>query len=117
VFHCVQSLESGLIALGEVIGVEDSKSGWTATANKLEKIIRKNHTDLSPLEAKHFEFLTQVQGTVAALKAAWRNKISHTQGRLAVMTADFSPEVAEEILMASRGFMRTLATGLPLTGT
>ncbi len=31
------------------------------------------------------------------------------------MTAEFRPEVAEEILVASRGFMRRLATDLPST--
>jgi hypothetical protein len=54
-----------------------------------------------------------MQGTVVALKNAWRNKISHVHGRLVLMTADFSPDVAEEITIATRGFMRRLATDLP----
>jgi hypothetical protein len=117
VFHCVQIVETGLISLGEFLGVKDPKSGWTATANELEKISRKKYGDLTAFEAKHIGFLKQVQATVVALQDAWRNKISHAQGRLAVMTADFSPRVAEEILMASRGFMRRLATDLPPVGT
>jgi hypothetical protein len=52
-------------------------------------------------------------GTVEALKTAWRNKISHVQGKLVLLTSDFTPEVAEEIVMASRAFMRRLATEMP----
>jgi hypothetical protein len=44
---------------------------------------------------------------------AWHNKISHAQNKLVLMTADFSPDVAEEIRIASRSFMRRLATDLP----
>jgi hypothetical protein len=55
----------------------------------------------------------QVHQTAEALKNAWRNKISHAQGRLVLMTATFSPEIAEEILFGTRAFMRRLADGLP----
>ncbi len=58
-------------------------------------------------------FLEQVQGTIQALQFAWRNKVSHAHGKLTVMTGDFNPEVAEEILYASRAFMRRLATDAP----
>jgi hypothetical protein len=51
---------------------------------------------------------------VEALKNAWRNKISHAHGKLIVMTGEeFHPDVAEEILTATRAFMRRLAEGLP----
>jgi hypothetical protein len=116
VFHCVQVVESGLIALGGFIGVQDPKSGWTSTGNELDRIIKKKYPDLTTFEAQYIEFFKQIRATVVALQDAWRNKISHAQGRLAVMTADFSPRVAEEILMASRGFMRRLATDLPPVG-
>jgi HEPN domain-containing protein len=113
VFHSVQVIETGLIALGNFLGVKDPKSGWTATANELERIVKKKYTDLTTFESQHLGLLKQIQATVVALQDAWRNKISHAQGRLSVMTADFSPHVAEEILMATRGFMRRLATDLP----
>jgi HEPN domain-containing protein len=113
VFHSVQVIETGLIALGSFLGVKDPKSGWTATANELERIVKKRYADLTPFESQYIGLLKQIQATVVALQDAWRNKISHAQGRLSVMTADFSPHVAEEILMATRGFMRRLATDLP----
>jgi hypothetical protein len=54
-----------------------------------------------------------MHGATEALKSAWRNKISHAQGSLTLMTEDFSPDIAEEIMIASRSFMRRLATEMP----
>jgi hypothetical protein len=113
VFHSIQVIEAGLIELGTFIQVDDPKSGWTAIANALKKLVSKRREDLTDFEKRNFQFLEQVQGTVEALKNAWRNKVSHVQGRIILMTKDFSPEIAEEILLASRSFMRGLATGLP----
>jgi hypothetical protein len=113
VFHSTQVVEAGLISLGIYIGVNDPRSGWTAVTNKLTAIIRKAHMDRTDFEKQNFSFLEQIQGTVEALKNAWRNKIGHAQGRLTLMSKDFSPEIAEEILFASRAFMRRLADGLP----
>jgi hypothetical protein len=113
VFHSVQVVETGLIELGTFIKVADPKSGWTAVANELKKIVSKKREDLTEFERQHFQFLEQVQGTVEALKNAWRNKVSHVQGKILLMTKEFSPEVAEEILFASRSFMRGLIAALP----
>jgi len=113
VFHSTQIVEAGLIDLGTFIGVTDPKSGWTAVIAKLKAILAKSYPDLNQFEKDNREFLEQVYGTAAALNSAWRNKISHAQGKLVLLTADFTPEVAEEILMASRAFMRRLATEMP----
>jgi hypothetical protein len=50
---------------------------------------------------------------VQAMKSAWRNKVNHVEGRLAVMKPEFTPDIAEEIMVASRAFMRRLATEMP----
>jgi len=114
VFHSTHVIECGLIALGQFLQVSDPKSGWTAVSNELEKIVIKTkHPDRSDFHKKHLPFLEQMHGVVVPLKSAWRNKISHSQGRLVLMTSDFSPDVAEEIIIASRSFMRRLATELP----
>jgi hypothetical protein len=113
VFHSTQIVEVGLIELGTYIGVNDPRSGWTAVTNKLTAIIKKAHADRTDFEKRNFDFLEQIHGTTEALKNAWRNKIGHAQGRLILMSKDFSPEIAEEILFASRAFMRRLADGLP----
>src|SRR5207237_738480 len=82
VFHSIQIVEYGLIELGKFIKVNDPKSGWTAVSNKLDQIIKTEHKNRSDFEKQYFSFLEQMQGTVTSLKNAWRNKISHAQGRL-----------------------------------
>lgn len=114
VFHSIQVVEIGLIALGKVIGVADPLSGWTAVTGKLQAIQKTKYQDRSPADQKHSAFLEQLVGTVEGLKNAWRNKVSHAHGKLTLMTSDFSPEIAEEILLATRAFMRRLATEGPL---
>jgi hypothetical protein len=113
VFHSIQVVEVGLIELGKLIGVADPRSGWTATTNQLQRIIKKGHEARTPFEQQHFAFLEQVHGTIEALKNAWRNKVSYAQARLTLLTTDFSPDVAEEVLYATRAFMRRLADELP----
>lgn len=113
IFHSIQVIETGLIELGTFIGVIDPKSGFTAVEKRLTKILTTQYAILTEFERAHYDFLEQIQGTVAAVKNAWRNKISHAQGRLVLMTADFSPAIAEEILIATRAFMGRLADGLP----
>ena len=117
VFHSLQIIEAGLIELGGFLMVEDPKSGWTAVSGALDRVIRKTHQERTPFERENFAFLEQMQGTVGGLKNAWRNKISHAQGKLTLMTSDFSQEVAEEILYASRAFMRRLADALDSLST
>jgi hypothetical protein len=114
VFHAVRAIEGGLIPLGIFLGVKDPKSGWTAVTSKLETIVVKTNYKMLPRRFKKcFPFLEQMHGVTEALKSAWRNKISHVQGSLTLMTEDFSPDIAEEIMIASRSFMRRLATEMP----
>lgn len=113
VFHAMQVIEFGLLDLGKFIKVEDPKSGWTAVTSRLNNIIKTKHEDRTPFERQHYPFLEQVHQTVEALKNAWRNKISHAQGRYVLLSATFSPEIAEEILFATRALMRRLAENLP----
>jgi hypothetical protein len=114
IFHSVQVVEIGLIELGKLIDVTDPMSGWTATTNRLHGIIKKGHEARTSFERQHFSFLEQMHGTIEGLKNAWRNKISHAHGKLTLLTADFSPDIAEEILFATRAFMRRLATDAPV---
>ena len=113
VFHCMQVMEHGLVALGEFMEIADPKSGFTAVANALQRVKDKKHQDRTDFEKEHFAFFEQMHGSVQAAKDAWRNKINHAQGAPRLMTADFSPAVAQEIYIATRGFMRRLATDLP----
>ena len=113
VFHAVAVIEIGLLRLGEFLKVNDPHSGWTAVTAKLDKIINAKYDTLTDAEKRYRPFLEQTHAVANALKSAWRNKISHAQGKLRVMTSEFSPDVAEEIIIASRSFMRRLATEMP----
>lgn len=101
--------------LGEFIQVSDPKSGFTAVASALQRMKAKQYQDLTDFEREHFSFFEQMNGSVQAIKDAWRNKVSHAQGRAVLMSADFSAAVAQEIYVATRGFMRRLASDLPLS--
>jgi len=68
----------------------------------------------TPFERQHYSLFEQLHGTITALKDAWHNKVSHAHGKLTLLTAYFSPDVAEEILFATRAFMRRLATDAPV---
>lgn len=113
VFHSLQIVEIGLIDLGRVIVANDPQTGWNATTNRLKKILATKYPDRTPFQNQHSQFLEQISATIEALKSAWRNKISHAQDKLVLLTSDFTPEIAEEILLASRSFMRRLATDAP----
>lgn len=113
VFHSLQVVEAGLIELGNFIGVTDPKSGWTAVTGRLAKIMKTKWDERTPFERENTVFLEQVNGTIGPMKDAWRNKIDHVQGRLFVMSPNFNRPIADEILVAIRGFMRRLAAGLP----
>lgn len=113
IYHILQVVEAGLIELGKFLKVKDPKSGWTAVCNAMDKTIKSDPKKRIPFEKRNFAFLEQVNGAAAAMKNAWRNKISHAEGRLLLLRGDFSREIAEEILTATRGFMRRLAEGLP----
>ena len=114
VYHACQTIELGLIKLGVFLEINDPKSGWTAVTNELEKlVIRTKYPDLPQKCRNCFGFLEQMHAVTQALKSAWRNKIDHAQGSLVLLTVHFTPDIAEEIMMASRSFMRLLATEMP----
>ena len=113
IFHSLQIVEAALIEFGKFIKVKDPKSGWTAVSGALSKIMKKEWKEKSQFEKKNHAFLEQVHGTVEGLKNAWRNKISHADGKLILVTKEYSPEVAEEIIFATRAFARRIAEGIP----
>jgi len=113
VYHACQVIELGLIELGKFLGVKDPKSGFTAVTRELRKLVDNGHSNLPDKYRDCFDFLEQMHGLAEALKSAWRNKIDHAQNTLVLMTPDFTPDIAEEIMFTSRSFMRRLATEMP----
>ncbi len=113
VYHTMQVLEHGLLRLGAFMQVNDPKSGFTAVSNALQRVLDKKYQDRTDVERQHYAFFEQLNGSVQAMKNAWRNKIGHAQGVVILLTPDFTPTIAMEIYVATRGFMRRLATDLP----
>ncbi len=113
VFHSLQVVELGLVGLCTFLELRDPKSGWTSACNEMKRITKGDYTKLQPHEKKHFSFLEQLHGTTEALKNAWRNKIDHAANRLVLLPGDLNPEIAHDIIVATRNFMRRLATELP----
>jgi hypothetical protein len=111
VFHSLLIAEAGLIELGDYLGVTDPVKGWDATSRRLAELVRNGRSALPP--GMSFPFVEQVNQTVQAMKQAWRNKVSHEVGRLIVLDPLFTSSIAEEIIIATRGFMRRLATSAP----
>ncbi len=113
VFHSLQIVEIGVAELGSIAGATDPLPGWGSTRNRLSAILKKPYKDRTAFEKKHFAFFEQVSATIELLNSAWRNKVSHAAGKLTLLTAEFTPDIAEEILSATRSFMRRLATEGP----
>jgi len=113
IFHALLVVEHGVVDLGVLIGVQDPKPGWDATCRLLEKILAAGRSNATEEVRKHFSFLELVNKDIQSMKMAWRNKISHAEGKLVVMTSDFKPQVAEKIISACHGFMLLLATDGP----
>jgi hypothetical protein len=113
VFHSLMVVETGLIVLGNAIGVSDPKPGWDATSKKLAELVQGGHAKYPSALPLGFSVCEQINQSVQTMKHAWRNKVNHVAGKLFVMRSDVAPDVAEEIIFATRGFMRRLATDLP----
>jgi hypothetical protein len=80
----------------------------------LRIVHRTKFTDLTPDEQRHHPFLAQVLPLTESMQKAWRNKISHANGLpLVLKVGDMSPDIAKDIVNATRAFMRRLAADLP----
>jgi hypothetical protein len=108
VFHSLLVVEHGLINLGSRIGVNDPKPGWDATLNRVEWLLKNRGAVPQGVE---FSFVEQIRARLESMKHAWRNKVNHASGRLVVERGGINDLIAEEIIMASRSFMRLLADG------
>jgi len=114
VFHSTQIAEFGAIEIGKLIEIEDVKLGWPSTIREMDRIIhRAKYPELTEAEKKYRDLIGQLLPEMQSMESGWRHKISHVANRLILMSSEFSPEVAEEIYVATRAFMRRLATEMP----
>jgi len=113
VVHMMLVAEYGALEVGNLLELNDPKLGWPRVSKELKRITSADFSKLSPLEQKHFPLLEQISPLILAMQNAWRHKVSHADNRLVLLSGEFQPFVAEEIIFATRAFMRRLATDLP----
>jgi hypothetical protein len=112
VFHILLVAEYGVIQISNELGVSGDKPGW-ASLKRLQCLIRDPYPQRSELVQKHSALLENVVPLAIVVKDSWRHKLTHVDNQIVWMDTDFSPQVAEEIIAATRGFMRKLALELP----
>lgn len=112
VFHVLLVAEFGVIKIAKLMEVAGDKPGW-GSLQKVERLIEKPYPERVPLAQKHSELLENVVGLTKVMKDSWRHKISHVDNQILWQDTDFSGEVAHEIIIATRGFMRKLVKELP----
>jgi hypothetical protein len=115
VVHMMLVAEYGALEIGKLLELNDPKLGWPRVSKELKRITSDAFPKLSALEQKHFPLLEQISPLMLAMQNAWRHKVSHADNRLVLLSGEFQPFVAEEIIFATRAFMRRLATDLPTT--
>ncbi|MHB8589890.1 MAG: hypothetical protein ACYDA0_13740 [Candidatus Dormibacteraceae bacterium] len=106
VFHLMRVVEIGVKALGARLAIDTThKPGW-------ETILKKAHGQMSlpndkkdPDWIKDEDFLSDAITMLTAVKTAWRNPTMHIE-------KTYTPEHAERIYDAVKGFMQQLATKL-----
>jgi hypothetical protein len=106
--------EFGAIQVGTLVGLNDPKPGWQSVSRELKRIVQPV-AKLNPAEQKHFKLLEQLLPLMLAMEHAWRNKVDHAANQLVLLSGEFQSYVADEIISATRAFMRRLATDLPAT--
>jgi hypothetical protein len=112
IFHILLVAELGVIVLAKAVEVGGDKPGW-GSLERIHQILRKPHSGRSDIERKHAHLLEQLQPLMLSMKNSWRHKITHVDNKLEWLDTDFSPQIAQEIVSAVRGFMRRLAQELP----
>jgi hypothetical protein len=112
VFHILQVAEYGVIQVAKLLNVEGDKPGWGGL-KRLKDLIEVPFPKRSALAQQHSKLLDNVVPLALVIKDSWRHKLDHVDNQIVWVDTDFSPEVATEIITATRGFMRKLALELP----
>lgn len=112
VFHLMRVLECGLQAVSRATDITDPRPNWDPVVKRLDKLLKmdtdhlkKNPTDRVAEVHDNRDFYAGVSSHFHAIKLAWRNRVMHIE-------RSYSEEDAKEIMNASKGLMRQLATRL-----
>jgi hypothetical protein len=112
VFHILLVAEYGVIQVAKLMTVQGDKPGW-GSLKRLNDILLKPYPQRSQFEQQHSRILESIVPLATVIKDNWRHKLEHVDNQIVWIDTDFSKNVAEEIISATRGFMRKLASDLP----
>lgn len=103
VMHLMRVVEVGLKALAAAVGV-GAQGDWGGYLREIDKALEAR-TKAAGKRTSDEQFYAEARVTLDGVRMAWRNATMHVEN-------NYSPERAEEILIAVRGLMRHLATKL-----
>jgi hypothetical protein len=112
VFHILLVAEYGVIQIANCMNVSSTRPGW-GDLEKVQRLLIPKYPQRPPEVQKQSAWLESVVPLATVVKDNWRHKLTHVDNQIVWQDTDFSPEVAEEIVNATRGFMRKLAMELP----
>lgn len=104
VFHAMRIAERGLKALSSAMGIPYAPS-WEAYLSQIAKKVAAKWQDKDVSWRNEEPFYSEAAAFLSAVKVAWRNPTMH-------VVRDYDEAQAEEVLVATRAFMRHLATRL-----
>ena len=112
IFHIMNVAELGVIQVGNLLNISGDKPGW-GCVQRLERILDKPFNTRDVLEQQHSDLLKRIVPMIVAVKDSVRHKIDHVDNKLIWLDASFSREIANEVMLSTRGFMRRLSIDLP----
>lgn len=101
VFHLMRVMEAGLKALAKPLGIPYAPT-WESYITQIGTKIGEKHKRKTAKWKREEPFFRDVLGDLQTVKIAWRNPTMH-------IVRHYTPEEAEEIFRAVRGFMKRLA--------
>lgn len=101
VFHLMRALEVGLKVLASNLNIEE-KNNWGSYLHEIEKELL-NRVSKSKARSNDEEFYSVCAANFEFIKRAWRNPTMHIE-------KSYASDVAEEIFMVVKSFMRFLST-------
>jgi hypothetical protein len=104
VFHLMRTMEDGLKTVAAVLGIPYAPS-WESYIKQIETKLDLPWKKKSRTWRKQEHFFRDVLAHLHAVKVAWRNPTMH-------IVNFYTPDQAEEVFNAVRGFMRHLASKL-----
>jgi hypothetical protein len=104
VFHLMRVMEVGLKATAKALGIPYAPS-WESYLSQIDTRVRDKYKAKGIKWRKDEPFFRDVAAHLHAVKVAWRNPTMH-------IVNHYSPEMAEDVFLSVKGFMRHLSTAL-----